>query len=163
MYRPEHVSAHELVWKDLYLELEKINQTDKILWQFNPLVLRTADLLRKKYGSITVNNWKSGGSLQLRGLRPDDTSTGAMLSAHKRGAALDCNFKNASAEEIREDMKKLGCFKPGFRSSVFTKENECFQYIHRVESTISGKPISWFHFDIFNCYNTDGSVMQLHV
>lgn len=162
MYKPEFISARELVWKELYLQVEKQKATDRIFWQFNPLVLKTADMLRKRYGSITINNWHSGGTLQQRGLRPDDTSVGAALSAHKRGAALDCNFAGASAEEVREDMKKLGCFKPGFRDNS-TQESECFKYIHRIEATLNGKQISWFHFDIFNCYNLDGSIMILNV
>ena len=162
MYRPKYLGADELVWKDLYVQLEKQKRTDRIFWQFNPLVLMTADLLREKYGAITVNNWSGTGSFQNRGLRPDDSSVGAALSAHKRGAALDCNFRNASAEEIRQDMKKAGCFKPGFKNNV-PPGYDCFKYINRVESTLSGKPISWFHFDIFNCYNPDGSIIELHV
>jgi len=162
MYRPEHLSAYELVWRELYEQQEKKKQTDKLFWVFNPLVLKTADLLRKKYGSITINNWKSGGSLQLRGLRPEETSVGAGLSAHKFGAALDCNFRDATPEEMREDMKKLGCFKPGFRDNV-SPEAECFRYIHRIENTLNGKQINWFHFDIFNCYNANGSILVLDI
>lgn len=162
MYRPEHLTAKELVWKELFEKYNKMNKTDRILYVFNPLVLKTGDMLRKKYGAITINNWFYGGSLQYRGLRPFGHGEGAALSAHMFGAALDCNFKDATAEEIREDMRKAGCFKPGFRSNI-PQGFECFKYIHRVECTEGGKPISWFHFDIFNAYNDDGSIVQLHV
>lgn len=162
MYTPKYVTAKELVYKDLYKLYEKKNQLYKLFYVFNPFVLMTADALRARYGAITINNWAYGGSMENRGLRKPDTSVGSELSAHKFGAALDCNFKDATAVEIRQDMEKYGCFEPGFRVN-FTKEAECFRYIHRVEMTQGKKPISWFHFDIFNCYNADGSIMRLDV
>ena len=159
-YTPKYLTPDELVSKSFYTAVKKAGSLDRIYWQFNPLVLITADLLRERFGGITVNNWNQGGSFQQRGLRTDD-STGASFGPHKRGAALDCNFTQASAEEVREVMRKAGCFKAGFkdRSDKDLGKDICFKYIGRVEMTEGGKPISWFHFDIWNNQATDGSVL----
>lgn len=158
-YKPKHVSEDELVNRATWNELNKAGTLERVFWQFNPLVLITADLLREVFGPITINNWKIGGSFQNRGLRIDD-SVGAKFSAHKRGAALDCNFKNATAPEIRKKMLELGCFKPGFKDRTDLGKYECFKHIGRVESTQNGKEISWFHFDIWNNQSTDGSILK---
>lgn len=161
-YTPQYFNTYELCDKEFYLAAKKANEV-YIYWQFNPLVLITADRLRKRYGPGLVNNWYEGGHLSQRGLRTSATSkTGAMFGPHKRGAALDMNFKHATPAEMWEDMKKAGCFKPGFRDNI-NSTNECFEHIGRVEMTISGKPITWFHFDIWNSQNPDGSIDQLHV
>lgn len=159
-YTPKYLKSFELCDKDFYTAAKSARE-EYIFWQFNPLVLMTADLLRERYGSITVNNWMSGGPWSQRGLRSND-STGAVFGPHKRGAALDCNFKNATAEEVRKDMEKFGCFKPGFKSA-FTKDSACFQHIGRVEDTLKGAQISWFHFDIWNSQADDGSIIKLAV
>lgn len=157
-YKPQYLIAQELCDPEYYKKAKAVNE-DYIFWQFNPYVLITADLLRKRYGGITINNWNVGGPYSQRGLRTND-ATGAVFGPHKRGAALDCNFKNATAEEVRADMAKAGCFKAGFKSNV-KQVDECFQYIGRVENTDNRKQISWFHFDIWNCQNTDGSIIKL--
>jgi hypothetical protein len=159
-YTPKYIKPYELVPKDLYEMYEKQGRTDKLLWQFNPLVLITADRLRERYGAVTINTWHSGGNLSQRGLRTD-SSVGSPLSLHRRGAALDCNFKNATAAEVRADMEKLGCFKAGFKNDV-PQEGLCFEHINRIEVLSAGKPITWFHFDIANCYNVDGSIMKVN-
>lgn len=161
-YTPKYLKPHELVDKATYNKAKSMGKLHYIYWQFNPLVLITADMLRERFGAVTVNNWYTGGSFQERGLRSSSTSTGATFSAHKVGAALDCNFKDASAAEVRRVMRELGCFKPGFRDNI-TKESECFKHIGRIENTQNGKQISWFHFDICNCYNADGSIVSLDI
>jgi hypothetical protein len=162
MYIPKYFKLYELVGPEFYALVTKQKLEQKAFGIFDTYLLITADLLRERYGTATINNWFNGGSLKERGLREMNTGTGAVLSAHKFARAFDMNFKNATAEEVREDMRKGGCFKPGFRFDP-TKGFECFKNIHRVESTMDGKPISWFHMDRFNHYNEDGSIVQLHV
>lgn len=160
-YTPKYIAPDELVDKATYNAIKKAyGNLDRVLWSFNPLVLMTADMLRERFGAITINNWSIGGSFQQRGLRID-TSTGAPYSAHRRGAALDCNFKNATAQEVRNEMKKCGCFNAGFkdRKDLNKSNGECFKYIGRVETTQNGKPITWFHFDIWNNQSQNGSVL----
>lgn len=157
-YKSEFLKPHELCSKEFYEKAAAVN-VEYIYWQFNPLVLVTVDMLRKRFGAVTVNNWKAGGSFQNRGLRTEG-SVGATFSPHKRGAALDCNFKNATPEEIRKVMADAGCFKAGFKDRTNLGENECFRHIGRVETTSNGTEITWFHFDIWNCQNTDGSIMR---
>lgn len=159
-YRPKYLKASELCDR-AYYNLAKAANEEYIYWQFNPLVLLTADLLRERFGAITVNNWNIGGNLSQRGLRTND-STGAMFGPHKRGAALDCNFKDADTAAILEVMKNAGCFKPGFKDRTNLGKDECFRYMGRVELTNNGKPITWLHFDIWNAQNTDGSVWGLY-
>lgn len=160
-YKPKYLTAQELCDKEYYTAAAKV-EAEYIFWQFNPLVLVTVDKLRERFGGVTVNNWHIGGPFSQRGLRTNN-STGAMFGPHKRGAALDCNFKNAEPEEIRELMRKAGCFAPGFKDRTNLGNDECFRHIGRVEMTQNGNPINWFHFDIWNCQNTDGSILGLRV
>ena len=161
MYTPKYVKLYELVPESYYNDIEKKGLLSKGFMIFNPLVLETIDMLREKYGPVTINNWKSGGSYQYRGFRPTNSSVGAFLSAHKFGEAMDCNFKNATASEIRKDMEKYGCFKPGFKTN-YSKEAECFKYINRIEVYSNGVEITWFHFDMANDYNDDGSIKKVN-
>lgn len=160
-YRPKYLKAFELCDRAYYNLAKAVNE-EYIYWQFNPLVLVTADLLRERFGPITVNNWNVGGSLSQRGLRTND-STGAMFGPHKRGAALDCNFKDADTASILEAMKNAGCFEPGFKDRTNLGKDECFRHIGRVELTSNGKPITWLHFDIWNAQNADGSIWGLYL
>jgi len=167
MYTPSHIKPYELVPQEFYEHLTQVykktpNKLNLIFSMFNPTLLWTADHLRKRYGLITINNWYYGGSLKYRGWRPMDCSVGAMLSTHKMGTGLDADFKDATAEEIRQDLIKHGAQKAGFRSN-FGESAECFKHITRVEHTLKGKAISWFHFETGNIYNPDGSVIFLHL
>lgn len=161
LYIPKYLKPEELCDRDFYNKVKNATSTEVIFWQFNPYVLMTADMLRERFGAITVNTWSVGGNLSQRGLRTND-STGAAFGPHKRGAALDCNFKDASAIEIRNVMKEAGCFKPGFKSRTDLGKDECFKYIGRVEMNQNGKPITWFHFDIWNNQNADGSILSFN-
>lgn len=161
-YTPKYLKPEELVPREMYQDLKRLGKIEYILWQFNPLVLMTADLLRERFGAITVNNWHSGGSWQNRGLRLT-SAVGAKYGPHLRGAALDCNFKDATPPEIRKEMEKAGCFEPGFKNKKNFGEDACFKYIGRVENTQNGKQIGWFHFDIWNNQPTDGSILRFDV
>lgn len=151
-YAPKYFKIQELVTKSFYNAAVSRGKPHYALWQFNPHVLMTADMLREKFGPITINNWVFGGNAQNRGLRDADTTVGAPMSPHLRGAALDLIFHKVSAEEVRSHMRKCGCFSAGFKRDV-PKDAECFRYIGRVEVDIS-----WFHFDIWNCYDDNGAI-----
>lgn len=129
IYKPDGFELYEVLPKEFYNSNIKIYH-DTLWYMFDSKVLYTLQRLRKKYGSIIINNWKWGGSLQLCGWRPFDTITGSYLSQHKFGRAFDCHFKNTTAEEVREDLKKN-----------YTTDST-YQYITCIEENIS-----WFHFD----------------
>lgn len=63
---------------------------------------------------ITVNNWATGGTYELSGFRPPDTSIGGKLSQHKFGRAFDLKFRNMTAADahrrIRDDADKFMSF-----------------------------------------------------
>jgi hypothetical protein len=160
MYTPKYIRPHELVPKHIYEHAKKLGNLSKIYFLFNPVVLLTCDLLRKRYGPITINNWQYGGGLQYRAWRPFDCTQGAAFSLHKSGNAIDANFKNATAEEIRQEMLKDGANKKGYRSNTKLAH---FEHIHRVEHRLKGKAISWFHFDIGNMYDPEGSIIFLEI
>lgn len=128
IFKPRWFSIEELVPEDLILAYEK-----DILWLlFDTRLLVSADRLRDTYGAATINNWKSGGSLSLRGWRPFDSPVGARFSQHKFGRAFDMNFERATAEEIRFDMKSR-------------PNRHCYELINCVEDKVT-----WLHIDTRN-------------
>lgn len=109
-------------------------------WRFfDPRLLENMLFIREKLGkAITVNNWKSGGSMSQRGLRTNVSplvrkKTGLYLSAHLRGGALDFGVSGMTAIEVREWIKE--------------HENE-MPHPCRLERNLNGKPISWVHLDV---------------
>ncbi len=147
MYQCKHFKITELVYPEIYNQY-KNNQ--RLLWlAFDDRLLMTLDLLREKYGSITINNWNAGGPRKESALRNMSTTTGAALSQHKFGRAADLIFSKITAEQVRQEMKKEGCFEKGYFDTEVAKTSP-FRMIHAVEWLEKGKPISWFHFDIRN-------------
>jgi len=128
MYKPEHFKTQEWVPPGIY----KL-RGEKSLEVLNPLILITADRLRKRYGPITINNWLWGGARKYSGFRPKHCSEGASLSQHRLGNALDGLVQRVSAEEVRQDI--LG-----------NPDLEEFEYITSLEMGVN-----WLHVDCRNC------------
>lgn len=94
-YRPQHFELHELVPPEI-LELR-----GEAAWELlEPRLLVAADRVREKFGPCTVNDWKTGGRFRESGLRDPCTGTGARFSQHKRGAAIDAKFKDATPRAV---------------------------------------------------------------
>jgi hypothetical protein len=56
---------------------------------------------------VTINNWKyakSGHVYNESVFRMPDTGTGAALSAHKRGMAIDIKVSGIEAKEVQQDV-----------------------------------------------------------
>ncbi len=53
---------------------------------------------------IIINNWHSGGTYTLRGMRPTSSKVGAKHSMHKSKpcGAFDCDVKGKTAEQVRD-------------------------------------------------------------
>ncbi len=133
LYIPRYFRIEELVYPEFYEQFQ--HRGEDYMWlAFDARVLQTADRLRERYGPMTVNNWLWGGSRTESGLRAMDTSTGAALSQHKFGRALDCIFHDCTADEVRADMKKWGVYAE-------------FRLITCIEEFPG---MSWFHFDVRN-------------
>jgi hypothetical protein len=78
---------------------------EKSIWFIDPKVINIAQLLRDLTGSsVTINNWKVGGSYSLSGLRPFK-SIGAKMSQHKFGRGIDVKIKGWTPEDIHELIK----------------------------------------------------------
>lgn len=140
IYIPKHFRIEELVYPGFY---EAHKHRGHLIWlALDIRVLKTADRLRERYGLMTVNNWCWGGDRTESGLRDMSTDTGAALSQHKFGRALDCIFHDCTADEVRADMRKARCFKIDACRTI-----PAFDYITCIEDFPG---MSWFHFDVRN-------------
>jgi len=132
MYKCKHFRIEELVPQWLFEEYKKKGQIYKLWLIFDKDVLYIADRLREDYGPMTCNNWLWGGNRTLSGFRPfDEKDTGASLSQHKFGRALDLIPKNIHPDEIRDDIIN--------GRKVYMEKIQCLEM-----------NISWLHFDMRN-------------
>lgn len=147
------------------------------------LVWQVINDIAGKKTSVNINDWAWGGRFKESGLRPAGipvgyldqskygevinfnvadpalilrTGTGAPLSQHFFGRALDSRSNTGSwvPEELREYMKKIGCFKPGFLDRT-DAEAAPFLLITRIEWIDN---MGWFHMDCSPIGSTDGSI-----
>jgi len=160
MYIPKNFAIHELVGPDLF---NKYSVTTTLWLAFDQYALMALQALRERYGSIIVNNWKSGGTRKESGLREMTTTTGAALSQHKFGRAFDILFMgNVTPEQVRQEMKSLDLFDRDCRQETDPKYRT-FDYINCIEWYDNGKPISWFHFDTRNDRGPNNSIKVVNV
>lgn len=104
-YVPQYFAPWELVPPKIVESMD----TWRIWLLFDPRILWTMDAIRVLYGKpITVNDWKTGGVLTMRGFRPENVNLvpGVLVDQHKYGRAIDFNVAGKSAEEINEDIIK---------------------------------------------------------
>jgi hypothetical protein len=103
---------------------------DRVLW--------TAEQIRKRYGVTIINDYLWGGNNQYRAYRPipellevnkTRSNKFSLTSQHCFGRAIDCKFRDWTAEEVRQDIKK-------------NPKHDVFKFITRVEDKVD-----WFHFD----------------
>lgn len=127
MIKTVHFKIWELVDKQIY-DVYKENAFKF----FDDRLLLGADLLRKRYGVCTINNWHEDLPFMWSGLRTSSCTIGAKLSAHRAGKALDMKFRDVPTEEIRQDIKS-------------GKFEEIKGYINRIELDVT-----WLHVDTFN-------------
>jgi len=100
-YRCEHFLLQELVGPELF------KARGERCWEMLDVnLLRTIDLLRKRYGPIVVNNWHAGGAFTESGLRDFNTTTGAAFSMHKLGRAADGKPKGIGPKEMEIDIMR---------------------------------------------------------
>jgi hypothetical protein len=127
MYKPKHFEIYELVPQKLYEEYAERDQIHKLWLLFDGRILLAADIIREIYGKMTINNWWWGGDRDEAGWRFWDTLTGARLSQHKFGRALDPILHNVTADEVRH--------------RIINREI-CNGLVTRVEDRVS-----WLHID----------------
>lgn len=72
----------------------------------NRKLIDIAEFIRSKIEKpVTINNWHAGGQFKESGLRHPNTKTGAKLSQHKLGNAIDVKALGFSGNEWYEFVK----------------------------------------------------------
>ena len=137
MYVPKYFVLQEFFPKD-YLDQVHSKMGERLWLLIDNRVLWTADHLRERYGSVIANDWlwrtnrvTSKYANNYRGFRPSDCNIGAVFSQHKYGRALDCKFKHANVEEVRQE--------------IIYNDTFDFKYITAIEVDVP-----WLHFDVRN-------------
>lgn len=164
IYKPKHFSIDEYIYPELYHEYKAKNQLWKLNQSMDERVLITNDRIREFVNtSVTINDYRWGGIFTESGLRPFGTDTGSSLSTHKYGRASDLKFysKQWTPEKLRNHMKDIGCFEPGFKQRT-DKEAYPFVLINRIEWP-TNKIMSWFHYDVSSLGPGDGSIGIIRV
>ena len=133
MFIPEGIQLYEVLPKQFYEE-EYPTHGNRLWMMFDYELLLTVHHMRKRYGTVYLNNWYWGGDKQYRGWRPFHTTVGAYLSQHKFGRAVDMVFKFYSAERIRNDI-------------LASPYSTAFKFITGIEMEVS-----WVHIDVGNRY-----------
>lgn len=107
---------------------------DRSIFFLDPRLVSLADFVADFFKApVLINNWNTGGPLDLRGFRPPDTLTGGKLSQHKFGRAFDCNVKGLTPKEVYDEI--LVNEKQFMNSGLTTMEDINFTK-------------TWNHFDI---------------
>lgn len=124
MFKCRYFEIHELVPPHIYE-----SRGEKAWELLDERALITLDLLRNRFGPITVNDYAFGGSRQWSGLRTVESPDYSETSQHSFGRAFDCLFRNARTEEVRTHILR-----------------------HRDEYYITGIElgVAWLHFDCRN-------------
>jgi hypothetical protein len=109
-------------------------EVDNGLSKIDQRLIKIAQFIRTKTGkTVVINNWIGGGKFKESGLRRHDTSTGAPLSQHKLGKAID--------------VKQLGMTGKLWRKFVEENAKELYDLgVRRIEDE-SITP-SWLHIDL---------------
>lgn len=106
---------------------------------FDDRLLKCADLIREKYGPITVN----AGALIDCGLRDTNSKTGAKYSAHKLARALDLHICTIDKKGLSQDKKTKEYNK--VRQELLKDEKfNCLSFENN---------ITWLHIDTYNREN----------
>ena len=130
MYIPKYFKPQELVPRSVYED-----RGEKSYQLIDDRLLRIADFLRERFGSITVNNWSYGGNRTQSGLRIPGQQYYRPYSQHTFGRALDMIFNERSAQSVRLWLRNNQDFIcKNFQITGFTVEEN----------------VSWLHIDLRN-------------
>jgi hypothetical protein len=101
-------------------------------WFIDQKLFNITQVLRNKFGPMTINNWHSGGNRNWSGLRTNSSPYYKPYSQHSFGRAVDIIFKDVTAEE----------------ASKYILDNE----IHFITFGLGGIELgkSWLHIDVRN-------------
>jgi len=94
----------EYIPKELYLSFE--NRQNILIGLLDSRLIKADQMLRDHFGAVTINNWLTGGDRNWSGIRTPDSSLFSFTSQHAHGRASDKLFANATAQEVREYIRK---------------------------------------------------------
>lgn len=128
MKKSIYFKLYELLPRELYISEEKG-------WEkLNPKLIDTIDAVREMVNvPLLCNTWKSGGSRNLCGFRPQACAIGAKRSTHKEGGAADLISSKISAAKMRE---------------IILANKERLPHNIRIENGVK-----WLHIDVNNATN----------
>jgi hypothetical protein len=109
MHIPKYFKAVELIDRHTYGHYSNVRgKSDNWMLgiMFDERLLRLIDNIREQFGPMTINDWSWGGVYHFSGWRSPGCDTGAKLSQHRFGRAVDMKPINGtiSAKEIRADI-----------------------------------------------------------
>lgn len=133
MYRPKYYTIKELVNPDL---LKKIGE--ETAWKmFDDRLLKAADQIREKYGTIVVNT----STLKDCGLRDPQSTTGAKYSMHKIGRALDLHIVSIEKKWPDNKSGKTADYNRVREQLMMDSRFDCLSFEHNIH---------WLHIDTGN-------------
>lgn len=141
--KPKFFELRELLPKDTYNNLH-VGLGDKLWLMFDGRLLRTIDKIREKHGRMEVNNWFRSGNCQYRGWRPFDCSTGAFLSQHKFGRAIDLFPMDTTVDDVRDDI-------------INNQNDDAYKLISAIELDVN-----WIHIDFRNWDRDTNGIFLIH-
>jgi len=92
-------AVHELVPEELYNRFG-----DGAMRFVSPLLVETINVIKRRFpkGTITINNYKWGGSRNWSGVRTANSPYYSPTSLHTFGMAADMVFNSYNTDEVRE-------------------------------------------------------------
>jgi hypothetical protein len=94
----------EYIPEELYKKY--IGGEHKLMGMLDERVVKSDQMLRNHFGKVTINNWIHHGPRNWSGLRTEDSPDFSFASQHTFGRASDKLFANATADEVREYIRK---------------------------------------------------------
>lgn len=130
LQQPEnYFKTQEFVPKTIYQQYGENSN-----WFVDPRLKKLANVTRKFFNKpVTINNWHNGGQYNERGFREPGTGTGASLSQHRFGRAMDFTVAGMTPVQVYNTI--LANEKLFMDNGLTTME--------RIEDTPT-----WNHFDI---------------
>jgi len=93
-----HLFLDEYIPKELYLKYEKNSYL--LIGLIDRNLVKADQLLRSRFGMVTINNWWNGGDRQWSGLRTIESDYFSPTSQHTFGRASDKLFKTVTSLEV---------------------------------------------------------------
>lgn len=142
IYKPRHFAPQELIEPKIYA----LCGADA-LKMYDPKVLEFADFLVDAFGSMICNTWHSEkmvakyGHFSERGLRPFNTTTGAISSCHKLGILKLTDYSGIDLWPTKISVAEIHTY-------LEINQKHWSKYIQRIEKCKpDGSPITWIHGD----------------